>query len=114
MIDDFANLSSRIVVYAVSDDYSGNYMTNPMVPDEYRKVQQERVVIGKHSIIATGCTILPGATIGEGCAVGAMSLVKGELEAWGIWVGIPARFLKKRSKKLLELEQDMINGMRHS
>ena len=30
-IDDFSTISSRGVVYAISDDYSGNTMTNPMV-----------------------------------------------------------------------------------
>ena len=30
-IDDFVNMSSRISVYSVSDDYSGETMTNPMI-----------------------------------------------------------------------------------
>ena len=38
-IDDFANLSSRVSVYSVSDDYSGETMTNPMIPDEYKNVK---------------------------------------------------------------------------
>ena len=32
-IGDFANLSSRVSVYSVSDDYSGETMTNPMIPE---------------------------------------------------------------------------------
>jgi acetyltransferase-like isoleucine patch superfamily enzyme len=32
-----------------------------------------------------------------------MSLVKKVLEPWGVYVGIPARRLKERSRELLEL-----------
>lgn len=28
-LDDFVNISSRVCIYSVSDDYSGNSMTNP-------------------------------------------------------------------------------------
>lgn len=34
-IHDFANLSSRISVYSISDDNSGETMTNPMIPDKF-------------------------------------------------------------------------------
>ena len=32
VMEDFSGLSSRCSVYAVSDHYTGNSMTNPMVP----------------------------------------------------------------------------------
>ncbi|MFI3326699.1 MAG: acyltransferase, partial [Clostridia bacterium] len=35
---DFVTFSSRSIVYAVSDDYSGEHMTNPMVPEKYINV----------------------------------------------------------------------------
>ena len=37
-ISDFANLSSRISVYSVSDDYSGTTLTSPMIPDKNKHV----------------------------------------------------------------------------
>lgn len=101
---DFANLSSRVAVYAVSDDYSGDFMTNPMIPEKYKKTIEGKVVIGKHVIIASGCTILPNVSLGEGCGVGAMSLVKKNVDSWTIVAGIPARYIKQRSQRLLELE----------
>lgn len=108
VIQDFANLSSRIAVYAVSDDYSGEYMTNPMTPEKYKNIIEEKVIIGKHVIIATGCTILPGVSLGEGCAVGAMSLIKKDVEPWSMVAGTPARYIKPRSRKLLELEHQFV------
>ena len=100
--EDYSTISSRGAVYAVSDDYSGEHMTNPMVPEAFTAVTQEPVSIGKHCIIGSGCTVLPGVTLGEGCAVGSMSLVNRSAEPWGIYVGIPARRVKERSRKLLE------------
>lgn len=107
-IHDFANLSSRVAVYAISDDYSGVYMTNPMVPEEYKNTFEGKVTIGKHAIIATGSTILPDVTLGEGCAVGAMSLIKEDVEPWTMVAGIPAKYLKPRSKELLALETQFL------
>lgn len=104
-IQDFANLSSRIAVYALSDDYSGEFMTNPMVPDIYKNTLEGRVSIGKNVIIATGCTILQGVSLGEGCAIGAMSLVKEDVQPWTVMAGIPAKYLKPRSRKLLKQEE---------
>lgn len=108
-IADFANISSRVCVYAVSDDYSGLSMTNPTIPDEYKHVIEEKVCIGKHVIIGSGCTLLPGVNLAEGCALGAMSLCKKSTEPWYIYVGIPAKKLKIRSKTILTLEKDYID-----
>lgn len=107
-IGDFANLSSRIAVYALTDDYSGEFMTNPMVMEKYKNTIEHGVTIGKHVIIATGVTVLPGVTLGEGSAVGAMSLVKENVEPWAIAAGIPARRIKARSIRLLKLERQFL------
>ena len=59
-LEDFSAISSRCAVYATTDDYSGEYMTNPTVPEEYTNVINAPVRIGKHAIIGTGSTILQG------------------------------------------------------
>lgn len=101
-IGDFCTISSRNMIYAESDDYSGASMTNPMVSNVCRKVEKGRVILNEYCIIGTGCTILPGVNIGEGAAVGAMSLVKKDLEEWKMYYGIPVRMIRDREKKLLE------------
>ena len=108
-IEDFANISSRVCIYAVSDDYSGYTMTNPTIPDKYKHIQNEHVQIGKHVIIGSGCTILPGVCLNEGAALGAMSLCKKSIEPWKIYAGVPARAIKDRSKVLLDLEKEYMN-----
>jgi len=104
-IHDFANLSSRVSVYALSDDYSGASMTNPMVPDEFKNVTQKKVVIGKHVIIGASSVVLVGAFLSEGASFGAFSLINSYIEEWTINVGIPCKKIKDRSRKVQELEK---------
>ena len=104
--EDYSNLACRITIYAVSDDYSGEYMTSPLLPEECTNIKQAPVRICKHVIIGTCSAILPGVTIAEGCAIGAMSLVKNSTEPWGIYAGVPCRKIKDRSKNLLQFEKD--------
>lgn len=111
-MQDYTTLSARTVVYAESDDYSGKHMTNPTIPVRYLGVIERQVVLERHVIVGAGCTILPGVTIGEGSAVGSMSLVNNSLNPWGIYVGIPCRYLKERSKKILVMTDEFLHEMR--
>ena len=109
VLEDFVGVSSRTAIYAVTDDYSGEALTNPMVPDEYRNIIGGKVILKKHALIGTGCTILPDVTVGEGASVGSMSLINKNIEDFTINVGIPAKFIKKRNKKMLLLEKQLID-----
>lgn len=109
---DFCNISSRVSIYSSSDDYSGQWMTNPVVPEEFTGVTHADVFLGKHVIIGSGSVVLPGVTVGEGCAVGALSLVDRDCPAFGIYGGVPVRRLKDRKRNLLELEANLISAAR--
>ena len=104
-LGDFCNISSRVSIYSSNDDYSGANMTNPTVPSEYTYVKHADVLLGKHVIVGSGSVILPGVTLEEGVAIGALSLVSRNCEAFGIYVGNPARRVKERKRGLLSLEQ---------
>jgi galactoside O-acetyltransferase len=103
-LEDFVNISSRVSIYSSNDDYSGAAMTSPMVPARYTNIQVADVRICKHAIVGSGSVILPGITIGEGVAVGALSLVNQDCKPFGIYAGIPARRTKERKTDFLELE----------
>jgi acetyltransferase-like isoleucine patch superfamily enzyme len=107
-LSDFCNISSRVSIYSSNDDYSGAAMTNPTVPPEYTSVTHADVFLGKHVIVGSGAVILPGVTLAEGVAVGALSLVNRDCEAFGIYAGNPARLVKQRKRDLLELERRFI------
>lgn len=107
-LDDFSNISSRVSIYSSSDDYSGASMTNPMVPAEFTNVTHADVNIGRHVIIGSGSVVLPGITLEEGVAVGALSLVTKKCQALGIYSGVPAKRLKERKRDFLELERKFL------
>lgn len=104
IMHDFSGLSQGVKLYSRTDDYSGNRLTNPMVPKELTGVVAGCVTVGRHAIIGANTVVLPGVTIGEGCSVGAQSLVKSSLEPWGIYVGCPVIRIRDRSRSLLTLE----------
>jgi acetyltransferase-like isoleucine patch superfamily enzyme len=102
---DYCNISSRVAIYSSNDDYSGLTMTNPMVPPSFTGLSKAGVFIGKHVVIGSGSIIFPGTSLEEGVAVGALSLVKGNCVAFGVYAGVPAKRIKERKHDLLELEQ---------
>lgn len=107
-IEDFSGLSSRVSVYSSSDDYSGAAMTNPTVPPEFTNVRHAEVKIGRHVIVGAGSIVLPGVTLEEGVAVGALSLVRKDCKAFGIYMGSPAKRIGERKRDLLEIEKRFI------
>ena len=105
---DFSGLSSRVAIYSSNDDYSGRALTNPTVPAEFTNLKHADVNIGRHVIVGAGSIILPGVTLEEGVAVGALSLVKKDCLAFGIYMGSPAKRISERKRGLLELEQKLM------
>ncbi|PWW37686.1 galactoside O-acetyltransferase [Idiomarina loihiensis] len=101
---DFSNISSKVSIYSSNDDYSGEWMTNPMVPQEFTNVDNSNVAICKHVIIGSGSIVLPGVTLEEGVAVGALSLVSKNCDAFGIYSGVPAKRIKERKNYIKQLE----------
>jgi galactoside O-acetyltransferase len=106
-MEDFSGLSQGVRIYSRTDDYSGKHLTNPTVPERYTGITRGTVVLGRHVIIGSGSVILPKVTIGDGSSVGALSLVTKDLDPWGVYFGCPAKRLKSRSKRLLELEAEL-------
>lgn len=107
-LNDFVGVSSRSTIYAVTDDYSGEFLTNPTVPDEVRNVIGGPVILERHSIIGSSTLILPNVRVKEGAAIGGCSLVLKDCEAWTIYAGTPAKIIKDRSKNILKLESKVI------
>jgi dTDP-4-amino-4,6-dideoxy-D-glucose acyltransferase len=107
-LHDYSGLSSRVSIYSSNDDYSGEFMTNPTLPKIFTNIKSGPVVIGKHVIVGAGSIILPGVTMAEGSGAGALSLLRQDCEAFGMYVGVPARKVGSRSRSLLELEKKLI------
>ncbi len=104
----FSTLSPNVVLAAGSDDYLGGIAT-PLVDTEFKgNVEYGNIIIGKHCIVGSNSVIMPGVVIGEGSAVGALSLVKKNLEEWSLYAGVPAKKIKIRERdKIISLEQKL-------
>lgn len=101
-IGDFSGISAGTKIFTTDDDYGGDYLTGPTVDAEYTNIRTEPVTLHDHCIVGANSVILPAAVLEQGVAVGALSLVKGRLESWTVYGGVPVRPLKSRSKGLLD------------
>jgi acetyltransferase-like isoleucine patch superfamily enzyme len=107
-LGDFSGLSPRVTVFSATDDFSGNFLIGPTVPEIYTNVYGGKVYIGKYVQVGAGSIVMPKVIIGEGTAIGAMSLVKNDIEEWIIAAGIPAIKIKERNRKLIIKATDLL------
>lgn len=104
-LEDFSGLSARVSVFSSSDDYTGAALTNPTVPTRYSQVDHLPVTLKRHVIVGAGSVVLPGVTLEEGCAIGALSVVRSDGLPFTIYSGNPARRVGERRRDLLVKEQ---------
>jgi len=81
-----ANVSQSVHLCAGTHDYRRWSM--PVVAHP--------IVIGENAWVAADAFVGPGVTIGEGCVVGARSVVVRDLPPWHVCVGNPCRPVRPR------------------
>lgn len=107
--NNFSGLSSGVKLFGSSDNYSGNYLTNPTVDSKYLGTIKGDIILHKHVIIGSGSIVLPNITLNEGTAIGSLSLITKNTEEWKIYGGVPAKIIKNREKKCIEYEKELMN-----
>lgn len=108
VIEDFCGLSAHVSVFTSNDDYSGGWLTNPTVPNEFRNVKTAPVVLRRHAIVGAGSVILPGVTLGLGASVGALSLVNKSVPDFMIVAGNPIQRIGYRDRSILDRENELM------
>jgi galactoside O-acetyltransferase len=109
ILSDFSGLSARVSLFTATDDYSEGYLTNPTVPEDYKKIRRGPIILGPHALIGTGSVVLPGVRLARGCSVGAMSLVHTDVGEYEVVFGAPFRVIGRRDgKRMSQLEQDYL------
>ena len=113
LVGEFAGLSAGVRVITGSDDYSGDWLTNPTVPLVFRNVSVGSIEIQRHSLIGTNCIIFPGVSIGEGAIVGAGGIVRRDLEPWTVYAGVSSlKAVGRRDRKrVLALEAEYLRSL---
>lgn len=104
IVEDHAQISGKVSIYSSSDDFSGDYLVGPTVPKDFTNVKSLTVHLKKYVILGCNVVVLPGVTIGEGTAIGALSLVSKSLPEYGIYGGNPLRLIKERTKGMQKYE----------
>ena len=109
IIEDFVGVSGRVSIYSSTDDYLGFALTNPMIPEKFKRVTNGKVHIKKHSVIGSGSVIMPNVTINMGVSVYAQSLVKTDCDELTIYAGTPCKKIKNKMTDFLELEKQFLS-----
>ena len=103
IFEDYTGVSPRSTIFSAMDDFSGDYLIGPIHHEHQINVKGGVVRIKKYAQIGAHCVVFPNITIEEGAVIGAMSLVSKNVSEWGVYVGVPAEFIKFRNNKLLDL-----------
>lgn len=107
-LSDFCTLAYGVKIFAQSDDYSGETMVGSLIPKKYKNEILKKVLLERQVLVGTNSIIFPGVRVGEGCSIGAMTLVNNDIAPWGVYVGRPAKRLRDRKKNLLDLESQFM------
>lgn len=96
VIGDNCLMASKIFI---SDTNHGNYSditidSSPDVPPDERPLYMKPVSIGNNVWIGENVCILPGVSIGDGCIIGANSVVNRDIPDSCIVAGSPVRVIK--------------------
>ncbi|AYG65133.1 MULTISPECIES: acyltransferase [unclassified Rhizobium] len=87
----------RIAAHAMIVSFDHNF-DDVSQPIRLQGVTKKPIVIEDDVWIGAGAKILGGAHVAKGCVIGANAVVKGKTEPYGIYVGAPARLLKRRGE----------------
>jgi len=107
-----ARVSPHVTVYNVEPitlcDYAivsqGSHLCTAThdIEDPSFQTMARPITIGRWAWVAAECFVGPGVTVGEGAVLGARGVTCRDLEPWTVYVGSPARAIKKRHVRFAE------------
>jgi galactoside O-acetyltransferase len=95
-IGDYAVVATGARILTATDTFRDGARMSTHLPAELRAVVDSPVVIRSDAFVGANAVVMPGVTIAEGAVAGAGSVVTRDLEAWTIYVGVPARPVGRR------------------
>jgi acetyltransferase-like isoleucine patch superfamily enzyme len=108
----FANIAHGARIYTVNDDYSGQHLMGPTIPEDLLSLSPGPVLMEEHANIGAGAIVLPGVTLAEGSVLGALSLIGKSTEPWTIYGGVPAKPIGERRRDVIGKGQELLKSDR--
>lgn len=113
-LGNYVGCAPKVSIISTSDDYSGEFMTNPQVASvdsSFTKPYSTDIYIGNHCIIGMNSIVLPNSYISDGISIGAMSMVNRKLTKHGIYFGIPVKFFSDKNYNYQEVEKSLLEKL---
>jgi acetyltransferase-like isoleucine patch superfamily enzyme len=92
VVGDYVRIAAHCVIIPANH---GVALDGGLIADQ--PLSQHGIRIGDDVWLGAGVRVLDGAQIGNGCVVAAGAVVRGTLEPYGIYAGVPARLIRHRS-----------------
>lgn len=92
-IGDHVAVAANCVFAPVNHAYERK---DQLIREQRFKPSKGGIIIEDDVWIGAGCVLLDGAVLRKGCVIGAMSLVRGEVEAYSICAGNPLKRIGAR------------------
>lgn len=86
VIGDHVAIAAQVVLAPVNHEFRRR---DRLIREQRFQPSRGGIVIEDDIWIGAGCVLLDGAVLRRGCVIGAMSLVRGEVEAYSIQAGNP-------------------------
>jgi acetyltransferase-like isoleucine patch superfamily enzyme len=104
-MENFTTIASGSRLIVKGDQHLGHGLVGPpgLIPQEFSDLKiGGQITMEKFSSVGTNAVIFPGVTISEGSVIGAGSIVTKDTEPWTIYLGGPARAIKKRDCEIMK------------
>ncbi|MBR1693355.1 MAG: acyltransferase [Lachnospiraceae bacterium] len=92
VIGENVNMSTAVFIYTEQHDVNDPYFESGR--------SGGKVVIGNRAWLSSRTTVLPKVCVGEGAVLASGALASKDLEAFGIYGGVPAKKIGQRSRDL--------------
>lgn len=97
-VGNFCAIASGSRLIAGSDHYKNGALMNPPIPEKYRALNRQGCIMEDYSFLSVNCILFPGVTVGEGAVVGAGSIIRKDLEPWGVYIMKNGKMVKVKER----------------
>lgn len=92
VIGDHVRIAAHCVIVPANH---GIALDGGLIADQ--PLSKRGIRIGNDVWLGAGVRVLDGSVIGDGCVVAAGAVVRGTLEPYGVYAGVPIRLIRRRS-----------------